>query len=67
MAEPVTFKGGKDCGIEVTETVICVVCGTEEADEKAYADGWQMEPAVCPNCLSWSVTAAAACGCSGTS
>jgi hypothetical protein len=58
MSEIVAFKSGKDLGeetrIEDEDTVTCVDCGAVESDQSAYEGGWQLVPAVCPNCLRWA-------------
>lgn len=65
MPEPLAFKSGKDLGEEARadddDTVTCVDCGAVESDERAYDAGWQMEPAVCPNCLRWTTVGDEAC------
>lgn len=57
MAEAVAFKSGKDLGEETRvsdeDTVTCADCGAVEPDQSAYENGWQLDPAVCPNCLHW--------------
>jgi hypothetical protein len=61
MPEIAAFKSGKDlvpeARIDDSETVTCIDCGAEESDEKAYQNGWQLVPSVCPNCLRWVVIA----------
>lgn len=60
MCEPIAFKSGKDLGEETrtasVDTMTCAGCGKVESDEKAYEEGWQLDPAVCPDCLRWSLT-----------
>ena len=60
MCEPIAFKSGKDLGEEsrngTVDTVTCVECGKVESDDNAYAEGWQLDPAVCPGCLRWTLT-----------
>ena len=51
-------------GRQLRETVICSACGKIETDDRAYAEGWQIEPVVCPDCLRWTLTAEGEC-CSG--
>ena len=57
MSEIMVFKRGCDLGeeprVEDEDTVTCVDCGAVESDERAYEGGWQLAPAVCPNCLRW--------------
>jgi hypothetical protein len=71
MAEAVAFKSGKDLGeetrVEDEDTVTCVSCGAVESDQSAYEGGWQLAPAVCPDCLQWIVVADEACCCGGPS
>lgn len=56
MAELRAFKSGKDLRKAAEEeTATCVGCGTSERAERAYENGWQFAPEVCPDCLSWSV------------
>ena len=58
MYREVAFKGGKDlgseAGIAARESVTCESCGAIEATVAAADAGWQLEPAVCPDCLRWS-------------
>ena len=60
MCEPTAFRSGKDLGEEArtgcVDMVTCVDCGKVEAEEKAYDEGWQFNPAVCPDCLRWMLT-----------
>ena len=60
MCEPIAFKSGKDLGEETrsgsSDTVTCVDCEKLESEEVASADGWQFDPAVCPDCLRWTLT-----------
>ena len=37
---------------------------TFETDDRAYDEGWQIDPVVCPDCLRWTLTAEGEC-CSG--
>ena len=71
MPEPMAFKSGKDLGEEtgnaVVETVTCSDCGRVETDDRAYDEGWQIDPVVCPDCLRWSLTAEGECCCGGAS
>jgi hypothetical protein len=30
-----------------------VDCGAVESNQSAYDNGWQLAPAVCPDCLRW--------------
>lgn len=57
MSEVVAFKSGKDLAPEEDRTeedaVACVDCGTSASDERAYIEGWQFDPPVCPQCLRW--------------
>jgi hypothetical protein len=68
MAELIAFKSGRDLGEETRlasmDTVTCVGCDKVETDERAYDEGWQMEPPVCPACLHWTLTDLGEC-CSG--
>jgi hypothetical protein len=61
MSEVVAFKSGKDLAPEGDravdeDTVTCVDCGVEASDERAYIDGWQFDPPICPGCLRWVAT-----------
>jgi len=71
MPELVAFRSGKDIGeetvTELVEKVTCVACGKTEADDRAYEEGWQIDPVVCSDCLRWSLTAAGECCCGGAS
>lgn len=71
MPEPLAFKSGKDLGEEArtaaVEQVTCVDCGRTETDERAYEEGWQIDPAVCPDCLHWTLTAEGECCAGGAS
>ena len=71
MPEPITFKSGKDLGEEaaddLVETVTCIGCGKTETDDRAYDEGWQVDPVVCPDCLRWTLTAEGECCCGGAS
>jgi hypothetical protein len=71
MPEPITFKSGKDLGEEaadgLVETVTCSDCGKTETDERAYDEGWQIDPVVCPDCLRWTLTAEGECCLRGAS
>jgi hypothetical protein len=71
MPEPIAFKSGKDLAEETrtafVETVTCVDCGRTESDERAYDEGWQFDPPVCPDCLRWSLTDAGLACCGGVS
>jgi hypothetical protein len=71
MPEPITFKSGKDLGEEVedglVETVTCIDCGKMATDERAYDEGWQIDPVVCPDCLRWTLTAEGECCLGGAS
>jgi hypothetical protein len=64
MDREVAFKGGKDlgreAGIALQESVTCESCGAIEATVAAADAGWQVEPAVCPDCLRWTAVAGAA-------
>jgi hypothetical protein len=68
MPDLITFKSGKDPGEEtrtaLVETVTCIECAKVETDERAYEEGWQIDPVVCPDCLRWTLTDAgeACCG-----
>ena len=57
MSEVVAFKSGKDLAPEEDRTeedaVACIDCGTSASDERAYIEGWQFDPPVCPSCLRW--------------
>lgn len=63
MSEPLAFKSGRDLGEAVAdeEHVECVACGRSESDERAYEEGWQFVPAVCPNCLRWTAVENESC------
>jgi hypothetical protein len=64
MPEVMAFKSGKDLGepqIDDDDTVTCVNCGAIETDRSAYEGGWQLFPAVCPNCLRWTAVATEPC------
>lgn len=65
MAELTEFKSGKDLGEETQhddeETVTCVDCGAVETATRAYQDGWQLEPSVCPGCLRWAYVGGETC------
>jgi hypothetical protein len=69
MPKLVAFKSGKDLGeetrVEDDDTVTCVDCGAVEPDQTAYENGWQLAPAVCPNCLRWVAVVDEPC-CFGT-
>jgi hypothetical protein len=71
MPEPIAFKSGKDLGEETAtafiERVTCIACGKAETDERAYEEGWQIDPVVCPDCLHWTLTAEGECCCGGAS
>lgn len=60
MCQPIAFKSGKDLGEETRTsaiaTVTCVDCEAVETGENAHAEGWQMRPVVCPDCLRWTLT-----------
>ena len=62
---PVGFKSGKDLagepGIDEEEQVTCVECSATATDQAAYERGWQLVPAVCPDCLRWVATARDSC------
>ena len=62
---PVGFKSGKDLGeepgVDEEEQVTCVDCGATASDQSAYERGWQLVPAVCPDCLRWVATARDSC------
>lgn len=57
MPDVLAFKSGRDLaeepGVEDEDTVTCVDCGAVEPDDRAYQNGWQFVPPVCPNCLRW--------------
>jgi len=57
MSEVVSFKSGKDLAPEgdqgEDDVVICAQCGERVSDERAYLEGWQFDPPVCPGCLRW--------------
>jgi hypothetical protein len=61
MPETEVFKRGSDlepaAGVEDEDTVTCVTCGATESDQCAFESGWQLVPAVCPDCQSWTVVA----------
>ena len=65
MPEPVAFKSGKDLGEETSNTLVdkvtCSECGKTESDDRAYDEGWQIDPVVCPDCLRWTLTAEGEC------
>lgn len=65
MSEVIEFKSGKDiakeASVEDDESVTCVDCGTRESDQRAYENGWQFAPAVCPDCLRWTLAAEDCC------
>lgn len=65
MFEPIAFKRGCDLGEETRvddeDTVTCVDCGAVVSDQAAYESGWQLVPAVCPNCLRWSAVEQTCC------
>ncbi len=71
MSEPIAFKSGKDLGEEIAnsliESIACIACGRVETDDRAYEEGWQFDPAVCPDCLHWTLTAEGECCCGGAS
>jgi hypothetical protein len=71
MSGAIAFKSGKDLGEETRvddeETVTCEGCGTVESADRAYEAGWQIEPAVCPDCLRWTLTDEGECCCGGAS
>jgi hypothetical protein len=58
MSEAIAFKRGCDLGEETRvddeDTVTCIDCGAVESDQSAYEGGWQLVPAVCPDCLRWT-------------
>jgi hypothetical protein len=58
MDGEVAFKRGADlrseAGIVAQQRVCCESCGATEATAAATDAGWQVEPAVCPDCLRWS-------------
>ncbi|HYH05621.1 MAG TPA: hypothetical protein VEK11_01050 [Thermoanaerobaculia bacterium] len=60
MSEVVAFKSGKDLAPEgdlaEDDGVACSDCGTRASDERAYVEGWQLDPPVCPQCLRWVAT-----------
>ncbi|HEX8254182.1 MAG TPA: hypothetical protein VF846_13640 [Thermoanaerobaculia bacterium] len=60
MSEVVAFKSGKDLAPEgdlvEDDAVACADCEVRASDERAYVEGWQLDPPVCPNCLRWSTT-----------
>jgi hypothetical protein len=62
---PVGFKSGKDLdeepGADEEEQVTCVDCGQAASDQLAYERGWQLVPAVCPDCLRWVAIAHDSC------
>ncbi|MEA2416445.1 MAG: hypothetical protein QOI58_3102, partial [Thermoanaerobaculia bacterium] len=47
------------------ETVTCIECAKVETDERAYEEGWQVDPVVCPDCLHWALTDAGEACCGG--
>jgi hypothetical protein len=63
MDREVAFKAGKDLGSEggiaAQESIICESCGAIEAIAAAADAGWQIEPAVCPDCLRWRAVSSA--------
>lgn len=65
MPEIIEFKSGKDLASEARddddETATCVDCGARESDQGAYEKGWQFAPAVCPDCLRWTLVADECC------
>jgi hypothetical protein len=63
MADVVAFKSGKDLARAAIddECVECEACGRNESDERAYQEGWQLVPAVCPNCLRWTAVEISSC------
>lgn len=65
MSEIAAFKSGKDLAEETRvddeETVTCIDCGAVESDQSAYQTGWQLVPAVCPDCLRWTLVADETC------
>jgi hypothetical protein len=69
MPELIAFKSGKDPGeetrIALVETVTCIECAKVETDERAYEEGWQIDPVVCPDCLHWILTDAGEACCGG--
>jgi hypothetical protein len=71
MPEPIAFKSGRDLGEETVigliERVTCVACGKVETDDRAYEEGWQIDPVVCPDCLHWTLTAEGECCAGGAS
>lgn len=70
MPELVTFKSGKDqeTTAACVESVKCVACGNTTTDDRAYEEGWQIDPVVCRDCLRWSLTAEGeSCCCGGSS
>lgn len=60
MSEVVAFKSGKDLAPEGDlaegDAVVCADCEVRTSDERAYLDGWQFDPPVCPQCLRWVAT-----------
>ena len=71
MPELVAFRSGKDLGeetvTELVEKVTCIACGKTETDDRAYDEGWQIDPVVCPDCLRWTLTAQGECCCGSAS
>lgn len=71
MPERIAFKSGKDLGEETAnvlgETMTCGACGRVESDDRAYDEGWQIDPVVCPDCLHWTLTAEGEYYCGGAS
>ena len=71
MPEPIAFKSGRDLGEETVigliERVTCLACGKVETDDRAYEEGWQIDPVVCPDCLHWTLTAEGECCAGGAS
>ena len=65
MSELIAFKRGCDIGKETRvddeDTVTCIDCGAVESDQSAYEGGWQLVPAVCPDCLRWTAVADECC------
>ena len=65
MSEVIEFKSGKDLAqgtrVDDDDTVTCVDCGTRESDQRAYENGWQLAPVVCPECLRWTLVADDCC------
>jgi hypothetical protein len=65
MSEPVAFKSGRDLASEeadeTDEVVVCAVCGKKPADETVCAEGEQVVPPLCPDCLRWALTGDGEC------